>query len=74
MQALLGQKVDVLVEGLSPRDPNMVRGRTRDWRNVIFPGSKDSIGSTQTVELASFVRQTFIATCPTSLYSKILFL
>jgi len=62
MQALLGQKVDVLIEGLSPRDPNMVRGRTRDWRNVIFPGSKESIGSTQTVELTSFVHQTFIAT------------
>jgi len=61
MQALLGQSVEVLVEGLSPKDPNIVRGRTRDWRNVLFPGSQKSIGTLQKVELTSFAHQTFIA-------------
>jgi len=60
MQSLLGTTVEILVEGVSPRDPNMIRGRTRGWRNVIFPGTKDQIGTMQHVELASFVHHTFI--------------
>lgn len=60
MQSMMKKSVEVLVEGLSVKDTGMVKGRTRSWKNVVFPGGKELIGTLQTVSLHSFTHQTFI--------------
>lgn len=61
-QALLGQEVEVLVECLNFKDSHLVKGRTRCWKNVLFPGNKDLIGTLQKVKIHSYNSQTLIAT------------
>ncbi|OGJ89497.1 MAG: tRNA (N6-isopentenyl adenosine(37)-C2)-methylthiotransferase MiaB [Candidatus Raymondbacteria bacterium RifOxyC12_full_50_8] len=43
-QACVGREEEVLVEGISPRDPNQVTSRTRGFKNVIFMAAPDLIG------------------------------
>lgn len=59
-QALMGEEVEVLVEKVSIKESHMLKGRTRCWKNVIFPGSPELIGSLQRVSLHSFSHQTLI--------------
>lgn len=42
--ALVGSRVGVLVEGVSPRDPGRLFGRTGTNRRTVFPGGADLIG------------------------------
>jgi tRNA-2-methylthio-N6-dimethylallyladenosine synthase len=60
MNELLNQTVEVLVEGTSAKDDSMVKGRTRSWKSVVFPGNAHMIGSLQYVTLHSCTNQTFI--------------
>lgn len=57
-QELLGKEVEVLVERRN-RD-GQLKGRTRCWKKVIFPGEESLIGTLQTVKLHSFNHQTLI--------------
>ena len=59
-EALLGETVEVLVERPSTRDPHMLKGRTRCWKNVLFPGDASMGGTLQPVKLHSFSHQTLI--------------
>lgn len=43
-EVLVGQEVEVLVEGPSENDPTKLCGRTRTNKLVIFPGPEDLIG------------------------------
>lgn len=59
-QALLGSSIEVLVEGESARNPGTLRGRTRCWKNVLFPGDKSLIGQLVDVDLHSFNHNTLL--------------
>jgi tRNA-2-methylthio-N6-dimethylallyladenosine synthase len=59
-QAFLGKEVEVLVEEQNSRDDTLVKGRTRCWRNVLFPGTPSMIGTLQKVKIHSFTNQTMI--------------
>jgi tRNA-2-methylthio-N6-dimethylallyladenosine synthase len=43
-QAVVGQTLDVLVEGHSPREPNLLFGRTSTFKGVHFEGAPDLVG------------------------------
>jgi tRNA-2-methylthio-N6-dimethylallyladenosine synthase len=61
-QQMLGETAEVLVEAATTKDPSLVKGRTRCWKNVVFPGSKDDIGKLVDVKLHSYNNQTLFAT------------
>jgi tRNA-2-methylthio-N6-dimethylallyladenosine synthase len=58
-QQMLGQTYEVLVERFN-KDGQMLKGRTRCWKKVIFEGSQHLIGSLQQVRIHSFNYQTLI--------------
>jgi len=41
----VGQEVEVLVDGTSPRDQHRVVGKTREFKNAVFPGRPEWIGT-----------------------------
>ncbi|HET9232896.1 MAG TPA: radical SAM protein, partial [Candidatus Eisenbacteria bacterium] len=41
----VGREVEVLVDGTSPRDAGRVVGKTREFKNAVFPGSEDWVGT-----------------------------
>ena len=57
-QTFLGKEVEVLVEKQN-RD-GLLKGRTRCWKKVIFPGEISLLGTLQKVKLHSFNHQTLI--------------
>lgn len=59
-QAFLDQEVEVLVEQRS-RD-GQLKGRTRCWKKVIFPGEDSLVGTLQKVKIHSYNHQTLIGT------------
>jgi len=59
-QKMLGSTVEVLVEGCTEKDQNLVKGRTRAWKKVVFPGDSSMIGTLKNVEVHSFSSQTLI--------------
>lgn len=59
-QALLGTELEVLVEGRNERDPAFLKGKTRCWKNVIFPGDDALAGSLQKIKVHSYSHQTLI--------------
>lgn len=61
-QAMLGTTVEVLVEKTTDRDSTMVKGRTTCWKNVVFKGTKEMIGTFQEVKIDSYTHQTLIGT------------
>lgn len=58
--AMVGQTVEVLVERSNKEE--MMKARTRCWKNVIFDGDESLVGTLQRVRLDSFNHQTFIGT------------
>lgn len=50
-QAVVGQTLDVLVEGNSPREPNLLFGRTSTFKGVHFEGSPALVGQTVPVNI-----------------------
>lgn len=59
-QGLLGTEVEVLVERRNIKDSNLLKGRTRCWKNVIFEGGDELIGTTQLVRIHSYNHHTLI--------------
>ena len=59
-QAMVGSSVEVLVERQSNRDPTLLKGRTRCWKNVIFPGNASLVGSLCHISVDNFKHQTLI--------------
>ncbi len=57
---MLDTTVEVLVEKISIKEDHMLKGRTRCWKNVIFPGTPDLIGTLQRVRIHSYSHQTLI--------------
>jgi tRNA-2-methylthio-N6-dimethylallyladenosine synthase len=58
-QAMIGSTVEVLVEGQS-RDDLHVKGRTRCWKNILFPGDASLIGTLQEVKVHGFAHQSLL--------------
>lgn len=59
-QATLGKDVEVLVEKQNFKDKNLLKGRTRCWKNVLFPGEEHLIGTLQTIHIHSYSHQTLL--------------
>lgn len=59
-QSLLGSTLEVLVEKRNFKDDSLLKGRTRCWKNVLFPGSEELIGSLQQIRIHSYSHQTLI--------------
>lgn len=59
-QAFLGQTVEVLVESQNFKDDSLLKGRTRCWKNVLFPGDPSLIGTLQKVHIHSYTHQTLM--------------
>lgn len=58
-QQMLGNTYEILVERFN-RDGQMLKGRTRCWKKVIFEGDESLIGSIQQVKVHSYSHQTLI--------------
>jgi tRNA-2-methylthio-N6-dimethylallyladenosine synthase len=50
-EKLVGQRVQVLVEGESKKDPTRFSGRTRTNKLVVFPGEPADVGQLRMVEI-----------------------
>ncbi len=59
-QALVEEEVEVLVERANSKDQTNLKGRTRCWKKVIFPGDSSLIGSTQRVKVIGYKHQTLL--------------
>lgn len=59
-QTLLGQDLEVLVERRNK--DGQLKGRTRCWKKVIFPGDDALIGTLQNVKIHSYNHQTLLGT------------
>ncbi len=59
-QAFLGKEVEILVERKNFKDDALLKGRTRCWKNVLFPGDESLIGTLQTIKVHSYSHQTFL--------------
>ena len=57
-QSLLSQEVEVLVEKKNFKDETLLKGRTRCWKNVLFKGDDNLVGSFQKVKIHSYSHQT----------------
>jgi tRNA-2-methylthio-N6-dimethylallyladenosine synthase len=49
--AMVGQEVEVLVEGFSQKNPGLLQGFSRDFKMVHFPGGRERTGRLATVKL-----------------------
>lgn len=59
-QTFLGQSVEVLVEKRNFKDPSFLKGKTRCWKNVLFTGGDELIGTMQQVQVHSYSHQTLL--------------
>lgn len=59
-QGLLGTTVEVLVDKRNAKDAKFLKGRTRCWKNVLFPGDDSMIGTLQQVQIHGYSNQTMI--------------
>lgn len=59
-QSMLGQEVEVLVEKRNFKDHTLLKGRTRCWKNVLFKGEENLIGTLQKIRIHSYSHQTLL--------------
>lgn len=59
-QSFLDTEVEVLVEKRNFKDDTLLKGRTRCWKNVLFPGDKSLIGTLQKIKIHSYSHQTLL--------------
>lgn len=59
-QQYLGTTVEVLVERRNQKDDTLLKGRTRCWKNVLFKGSDELVGTLQQVQVHSYSHQTLL--------------
>jgi tRNA-2-methylthio-N6-dimethylallyladenosine synthase len=57
----IDREVEVLVEGVSRRDPACVRGKTDDFKTVVLPGGQEEIGTMRSVRIARASSHTLVA-------------
>lgn len=62
--AFLGERVEVLVERPNFKDEAFLKGRTRCWKNVLFKGDVNLVGTLQTVQIHSINNQTLMGSIP----------
>jgi tRNA-2-methylthio-N6-dimethylallyladenosine synthase len=65
MKKMLGAEVEVLVEQKKP-DELHLKGRTRCWKRVIFPGGDNLVGTLQKVKIHSYSHQTLLGELSTT--------
>lgn len=65
-QKMLGSELEVLVERRNFKDDSFLKGRTRCWKKVIFPGDESLVGTLQRVEIHSYSHETLVGTLKTS--------
>jgi tRNA-2-methylthio-N6-dimethylallyladenosine synthase len=65
-QSFLGEVLEVLVEKRSSKNDRLLKGRTRCWKNVLFEGDDQLIGTLQNVKVHSYSHQTLLG----NLYSS----
>lgn len=59
-QGMLQTEVEVLVESRNFKDKTFLKGRTRCWKKVLFPGDDSLIGTLQKVRVHSYSHETLI--------------
>jgi tRNA-2-methylthio-N6-dimethylallyladenosine synthase len=59
-EQLLGTTMPVLFERRSTRNPQLMKGRTRCWKNVLVATPNDLSGELAQVRMTSFTHQTFV--------------
>jgi tRNA-2-methylthio-N6-dimethylallyladenosine synthase len=59
-QAMLDKEVQVLVEKRNLKDSTCLTGHTRCWKNVLFRGEEQLIGTLQKIKIHSYSHQTLI--------------
>jgi tRNA-2-methylthio-N6-dimethylallyladenosine synthase len=59
-ESMLGQELEVLVERENLKESQFMKGKSRCFRKVIFPGDETMIGTLQRVKVHSFSHQTLI--------------
>lgn len=59
-QAMLGTIVQVLVERRNSKDQTLLKGKTRGWKKVLFPGGDELIGTLQNVRIHSYSHETLL--------------
>ncbi|MBA3237582.1 MAG: tRNA (N6-isopentenyl adenosine(37)-C2)-methylthiotransferase MiaB [Parachlamydiaceae bacterium] len=59
-QAFLGTTVEVLVEKQNFKNEALLKGRTRCWKSVLFPGDPSIIGTLQKIKVHSYSHQTLL--------------
>lgn len=69
-QRFLGQTVEVLVEKRNFKDNSFLKGKTRCWKNVLFPGGDEWIGTMQQVQVHSYSHQTLLGDLVTTPCAK----
>lgn len=62
-QKMIGEEIEVLVERRN-RNELLLKGRTRCWKNVVFSGSDDLIGTLQQVKVHGYSHQTLLGELP----------
>ena len=58
-QEMLGNTYEVLVERFN-KDGQMLKGRTRCWKKVIFDGPENLIGTLQPIKVHSYSHETLL--------------
>ncbi len=58
--AFLGTSTEVLVEKQNFKNAALLKGRTRCWKNVLFPGDASLIGTVQNIHIHSYSNQTLL--------------
>ena len=69
-QGYLGQTVEVLVEKRNFKDNRFLKGKTRCWKNVLFTGGDELIGTMQQVQVHSYSHQTLLGELHTTPYAQ----
>lgn len=59
-RSFLDTEVEVLVERQNFKDDSLLKGRTRCWKNVLFPGDESLIGTLQKIKIHSYSHQTLL--------------
>lgn len=59
-QRMLNETVEVLVEKKNFKDETLLKGRTRCWKNVLFPGDDSLVGTLQRVKIHGYSHQTLL--------------
>jgi tRNA-2-methylthio-N6-dimethylallyladenosine synthase len=61
-QTILDTTIEVLVEGQNSKESHLLKGRTRCWKNVLFEGAQELVGTLQNVRIHGYNNQTLMGT------------